>query len=200
MQGHWNLWNRQSTSSRVEPGSEIKVGLKVQFKFGYLSRGQGTVHITRTKTVNYYPDFWRIAQHWFLPWFSKIKEPILTNNHDSQKNLKNSINHLQSCEFFTFFDENHWFLENQNWQLLDFEFFFKTTWTDDFPIQKYFKNQNHWLLTKIKLPHNTGEIPCEEGGKQTLFIEMKWGSPSRRICVVVGWETQLFTQTVLTGH
>jgi hypothetical protein len=39
---------------------------------------------------------------------------------------------------YLFFDENHWFLENQNWHLLDFEFFFKTTWTDDFLILKYF--------------------------------------------------------------
>jgi len=51
------LWNQQSTGSRVEPGSEIRAGPRVQFKFGYVNRGQGKVCITRMGTVNYYPDF-----------------------------------------------------------------------------------------------------------------------------------------------
>jgi hypothetical protein len=61
------LWNQTSSSSRVEPGSEIRAGRRVRFKYGYLKRdqGQSKVCIIKTETTDSYPDFWGTAQHWF---------------------------------------------------------------------------------------------------------------------------------------
>ncbi len=45
------FWNQRSSSSGVEPGSEIRTGPRVRFKYRYLKRyqGQGRVCIIKTK-------------------------------------------------------------------------------------------------------------------------------------------------------
>jgi len=64
----------------VELGSEIRAGPRVKFKSGYLNRSQyqGRVYITRT--VSYYLDFQRTAQHWL--------EPVLAGTSDLSVKIK----------------------------------------------------------------------------------------------------------------